>query len=338
MMSLALISVWDNTFLIPFAARLSAAGWKLAASGGTAWVLKSAGIEVTQTSSITGEPEMLGGRVKTLHPAIHAGLLATDHPEDLSVPKKRGWSPIDLAVGNLYPFEQVTAKRGVTLEEAIENIDIGGVAILRAVVVKHTSPCGIAVAPGSHEALNLAIRSDPISSFGSVITINRTFDFKCAEVLGDLFVECIAAPGFTPDSLDKLAPRKNLRLLEMPLLGIDPPYEIRSILGGFLEQSIDLGDHQNAPAWKVVTKRAPGDQELNALHFAWKACQYVKSNAIVLASDAFFPFPDGVEEAGRLGVRAVVQPGGSQRDAEVIAAADEVDIAMVFTGYRHFRH
>jgi phosphoribosylaminoimidazolecarboxamide formyltransferase / IMP cyclohydrolase len=504
-MPLALLSVWDKTGLIPFASRLSAAGWRIMASGGTAVSLQSEGIEVTPISKITGEPEMLAGRVKTLHPAIHAALLARDHPEDIHALKKRGWSPIDLAVVNLYPFEKVSAKPGARLEEAIENIDIGGVALLRAaaknyarvctlsdpsdypddleklkdpdfrfkcarkafsltarydssisayfsqlagdleikqltlypverlrygenphqqasfysfnpagsslggrllqgkqlsynnlldldaawravqqfnepaaVVLKHTSPCGIGAASTPAEALDWAIRSDATSAFGSVITINRTFDWQSAEVLGDLFVECIAAPSFTQDSLDKLAVRKNLRLLEMPHYVLDQPYEIRSILGGILEQSLDLGDPKDAPAWNVVTQRAPDDQELTALHFAWKACQYVKSNAIVLvsstktacftvgigggqpnrvdcvriagerageravgavlASDAFFPFPDGVREAARLGVRAVIQPGGSQRDAEAIDEADRAGIAMVFTGYRHFSH
>lgn len=504
-MPTALFSVWDKTGLVPFATRLSAAGWQLVASGGTASALQSAGLEVTQVSRLTGEQEMLAGRVKTLHPAIHAALLARDHPDDLAALERRGWSPIDLVAVNLYPFEQVIASPGVGPEEAIENIDIGGVALLRAaaknhsrvcalsgpadypqdlhllsqpgyrlkqarkafaytarydaaitayfsglagaaepkrlalypverlrygenphqqasfyslwpdgsplggrllqgkqlsynnlldldaawmaaqpyddpaaVVVKHTSPCGLAVAPTPAEALRWAIRSDPISAFGSVIATNREFGRDCVDAMGDLFVECIVAPAFSPAALAQLAGHKNLRLLETPSPAPDEPYELRSIAGGFLEQSRDRGDPHGAPDWQVVTRRAPDESELLALRFAWTACQQVKSNAIVLAawedracftagigggqpnrvdcvriageragdraagsvlaSDAFFPFPDGVEAAAALGVRAIVQPGGSRRDAEAIAAADRAGIAMVFTGVRHFRH
>jgi phosphoribosylaminoimidazolecarboxamide formyltransferase / IMP cyclohydrolase len=504
-MPIALFSVWDKTGLAPFAKRLSDAGWQLVASGGTASNLQNAGLEVTPVSWLTGEREMLGGRVKTLHPAIYAALLARDHPDDLTALERRGWSTIDLVAVNLYPFEQVTAKPVVSLDEAIENIDIGGVSLLRAaaknhsrvcalsdpsdypddldllshpgfrlkcalkafaltarydasisayfsyragaaepkhltlypverlrygenphqqanfystkpdgsslggkllqgkqlsynnlldldaawraaqlfedpvaVVIKHASPCGLAVAPTPAQALLSAIRSDPISAFGGVITTNREFSIECVDAIGDLFLECIASPRFSPAALAQLAARKNLRVLEMASPAPDEPYELRSIVGGFLEQSRDLGDPLDAPSWQVVTRRAPDDRELTALNFAWKACQQVKSNAIVLvsskdqacftvgigggqpnrvdcvriagerageravgsvlASDAFFPFPDGVETAASLGVSAIIQPGGSLRDAETIAAADRAGIAMVFTGFRHFKH
>ena len=247
-----------------------------------------------------------------------------------------------------------------------------------AVVVKHVSPCGIASASRVEQAIAPAIASDPVSAFGSVIASNRPVNAEFVRGMGDLFVECIAAPEFTPDALDLLSAKKNLRLLEIPLDAPRPEHELRSVVGGFLRQEIDTGDPDDAPAWRVVTKRQPTANEISALKFAWKAVQPVKSNAIllaqrngeisfsvgigggqpnrvdcvriageragertagsVLASDAFFPFPDGVQAAAELGVTAIIQPGGSVRDEQVIAAADELGIAMVFTGVRHFRH
>jgi len=504
-MKTALLSVWNKTGVIEFAQRLAAANWHLVASGGTARALRQAGLAVTEVSQITGEPEMFDGRVKTLHPAIHAGLLARDTETDRADLAARGWEAIDLVIVNLYPFEQVVANPKTTLAEAIENIDIGGVVLLRAaaknfarvtvlsdpadypedlsalddasyrqgmarkafattarydaaiqmyfavlkdetiplqvnlypaqtlrygenphqsaayyteksgdgpmggrllqgkplsynnmldldgawsstlnfdaptaVVVKHVSPCGIASAPRVEQAIAPAIACDPISAFGSVIASNRLVNAEFVCGLGDLFVECIAAPQFTPEALELLSTKKNLRLLQISLDAPRAEYELRSVVGGYLRQSVDIGDPTGAPAWRVVTKRQPTADEMNALKFAWKAVQPVKSNAIllaqsdgeinftvgigggqpnrvdcvriageragaraagsVLASDAFFPFPDGIQTAAEMGVTAIIQPGGSVRDEQVIAAADELELAMVFTGMRHFRH
>ncbi len=504
-MKTALLSVWDKTGIEELATHLHAAGWRLIASGGTARALEAAGLPVTPVAEVTGEAEMLGGRVKTLHPAIHAGLLARKTPEDQAQLAARGWAAIDLLVANLYPFEAVVARPDATQQEIIENIDIGGVALLRAaaknfarvavlcdpadyptdlsllddpdfrcqmahkafaltarydaaienyfastlhtpaplhlrlypaqelrygenphqqaryytpqpngtplggqqlqgkplsynnlldldaawravwsfqqpavVVVKHVSPCGVAVASTVEAALGPAIASDPVSAFGSVMACNQQVEIGFVKQLGELFVECIAAPGFSAEARQALAQRGNLRLLRMPA---NPPletHELRSIVGGYLRQSIDRGDPPDAPDWQAVSERKPTPSEWAALRFAWKAVQHVRSNAIVLAaaqgearftvgigggqpnrvdcvriageragerargavlaSDAFFPFPDGVQLAADLGVTAIVQPGGSIRDSQVIAAADNAGLAMVFTGVRHFRH
>lgn len=504
-MPTALFSLWDKGGLTELAASLHARGWRLVASQGTARALRQAGLPVQTVAELTGEPEILGGRVKTLHPAIHAALLARPTQEDMAALRARGWEPIDLVAVNLYPFEKTVSQPGVSLDEALESIDIGGVALLRAaaknfarvtvlcdpadyaqaldppdpaafrlrmarkafalcaaydaaidaylasqtgepeplrlacypalqlrygenphqaatfyawqpggtplggqllqgkplsynnlldleaawravlpfeeaavVVVKHLSPCGVAVAPHPAEAAALAIACDPLSAFGSVIACNRPVDLPFVESLGDLFLECLAAPGFDPPARQALAKRKNLRLLQVPLQGAPEPYELRSVLGGLLRQTADLGDPPAAGEWQVVTQREPSEAEMAALRFAWLACQPVKSNAVllaraqegrrysvgigggqpnrvasvrlacqaagqkargaVMASDAFFPFPDGVQVAAQHGVSAVVQPGGSVRDGEVIRAADQAGLAMVFTGTRHLRH
>ncbi len=505
-MPIALLSVSDKSGLVEFAAALVELGWQLLASGGTAKTLTQAGLNITDVSTFTGAPEMLEGRVKTLHPAIHAGILARPSEEDRAELAAHNLREIDMVVCNLYPFQQTVTKPGVSLNEAIEQIDIGGVTLLRAaaknfarvtvicnpadydsiaaelgqkgfiatarraelarqafahtaqydaaittylsgqtnqplpnrmglslvkvqemrygenphqaaalyaateaagplggrllqgkalsynnlldldaawfaaqsfteptvVIVKHLSPCGIASAPNLGAAFGPALDSDPVSAFGGVIAVNRVFDADIAHNLGDLFVECIAAPGFTEAARELLAGRKNCRLL-----AVDHPanaaIELRSIAGGVLAQQRDNGDPDEAE-WRVVTSRQPGDEEMNALRFAWRACQHVKSNAIVfaagaatvgiggglpsrvdavklaaakagekakgavMASDAFFPFADGIEAAARAGVTAVVEPGGSMRDEEVIAAANRLGLAMVFTGIRHFRH
>lgn len=448
---------------------------------------------------------MLDGRVKTLHPAIHAALLARDTEADRATLAARGWAPIDLVVVNLYPFGEVISKPDVKLIEAIEHIDIGGVALLRAaaknfarvtvlsdsadyaididkfdqldfrqrmaqkafaltarydatiqaylarlsgepahlhlalypvhelrygenphqqaayysvrpdgtplgsqqlqgkplsynnlldldaawraalsyeepavVVVKHAGPCGIATAPAPELALGPAIRSDPVSAFGSVIACSRKINAAFVRELQGLFVECLLAPGFSQDARAALGERASLRVLQMPPAGETEHHELRSIVGGFLRQTVDLGDPADSPAWQVVSQRKPTAAEMMNLRFAWKACQFVKSNAIVLAnskneicftvgigggqpnrldcvriageragerarnavlaSDAFFPFPDGVEAAAALGVTAIVQPGGAMRDEQAIEAADAAGLAMVFTGVRHFRH
>jgi phosphoribosylaminoimidazolecarboxamide formyltransferase / IMP cyclohydrolase len=496
----AILSVHDKTGLAEFARGLSELGWSLIASGGTARLLRDQNLEVTEVADYTGSPEILGGRVKTLHPAIHGGLLARPTDEDQRELEGLGWDYIDLVAVNLYPFEQTITKPGTTLEEAIEDIDIGGVTLIRAAaknhervtlvcdpadydtvltelrsggvsdqtrrslaikgfaqtarydaaisaylapdgaftfqtypvqvlrygenphqaaalygynpdagplggimlqgkplsynnlldldaawravvsfekptvcIVKHLSPCGLASAETLAEAFPPALASDPVSAFGSVIATNRRFDADIAQALGGLFVECIAAPGFTPEALDILTEHKNLRLVDMPSTTLDPLFELRSINGGILRQSVDLGDPADT-AWHVVSQRQPTEAEWRSLRFAWKACQHVKSNAIVfakdeatlgigggqpnrvdcvriaaqragekargavMASDAFFPFPDSVEVAAQAGITAIVEPGGSVRDGESIAAADAHGMTMVFTGVRHFRH
>ncbi|MBC7223251.1 MAG: bifunctional phosphoribosylaminoimidazolecarboxamide formyltransferase/IMP cyclohydrolase [Anaerolineae bacterium] len=508
----ALLSVWDKEGLVEFGQGLAALGWELVASGGTARALRAAGLPVTEVAQVTGFPEMLGGRVKTLHPAIHAGLLARPTPSDLEELAAHGLAPMDLVAVNLYPFEATVARPGVTLEEAVEQIDIGGVALLRAAaknwarvavvsqpsqyagvlaelreqgqvteatrrrlaleafrltaaydaaiaaylagqgfsgeeafparlvlaghlaqvlrygenphqaaayytsrpgegplggrllggkplsynnlldldaawraasslaepavaIIKHTNPCGLARAHTILEAYRRALEGDPVSAFGSVVAANRPVDREAAEAMVDLFIEVLAAPAFASEAVALFQERRpNTRLVTMGDAAEPPvPWEVRSVRGGFLLQEPD--PCQDDPAqWQVVTKRAPTPEEWHALEFGWKAVAHVKSNAIVLchadalvgvgagqmsrvdavrvalmkagdrargaalASDAFFPFPDGVAVASEAGVTAVVQPGGAQRDAEVIAEADRRGMAMVFTGRRHFRH
>jgi phosphoribosylaminoimidazolecarboxamide formyltransferase / IMP cyclohydrolase len=507
----AILSVHDKTGLIPFAHGLHALGWTLIASGGTARLLHENDLPVTEVAAYTGSPEILGGRVKTLHPAIHGGLLARDTEGDRGELLGLGWDYIDLVACNLYPFENTIADPNVTLADAIENIDIGGVTLIRAAaknhqrvilvsrpadydavlaearsghvspetrrrlaiqgfrltahydsaiqtylaglasesnghapasaplslqlypvqslrygenphqsavlygyergagplggqvlqgkalsynnlldldaawkaavsferpticIVKHLSPSGIASAEDLATAYRAAYACDTRSAFGGVIASNRVFDEAAAIALGDLFVECLAAPGFTAEARRALATRKNCRLVEMPDLAIEPRYELRSINRGVLRQDVDLGDPSGAD-WQVVSQRQPDDTEWAALRFAWRACQHVKSNAIVfargeatvgigggqpnrvdcvrlaaerageqargavMASDAFFPFPDSVELAAQAGITAVVHPGGSVRDTETVAAADAAGLALVVTGARHFRH
>lgn len=496
----ALLSVYDKTGLVAFARGLADLGWELLASGGTARLLSQNSLKVTEVADYTGSPEILGGRVKTLHPAIHGGLLARDTAEDMLQLYDRGWAPIDLVVVNLYPFEATISQPGVSLEEAIEQIDIGGVALIRAaaknhdrvtlvcdpqdytavlsayqqekntldlrrklaikgfrltthydnaignylegsptelltlypvqtlrygenphqsaallgllpgegplggkvlqgkelsynnlldvdaawravvqyeknsiVIVKHLSPCGIASATTQVEAYQAALASDPVSAYGGIIAANRTLESGTATAISELFVECIIAPGFEAQALEILAKKKNLRLVEMPNLAVEPKVEYRSIVRGLLRQSVDLGD-PTRENWKVVTEKQPCAAEMESLKFAWTACQHVKSNAIVfaqgestvgigggqpnrvdcvriaaeraadrakgavMASDAFFPFADSVEEAAKAGITAIIQPGGSVRDQESIDACNRLGLSMVVTGFRHFRH
>lgn len=509
----AILSVYDKTGLEELAYGLSEMGWDLVASGGTARALEMAGITIVPVERVTQTPEMLAGRVKTLHPAIHGAILARDTEEDMETLHRQGYAPIDMVVCNLYPFQDTAAQIGVTLAEVIEQIDIGGVALMRAaaknfsrvtvlcdpedyplvlallrengqvdedtrrrlavkvfgmtrnydtaihayllrefglptsdqaelpdvislgltrvlplrygenahqqaglyaeqphasplggellggktlsynnildvdaawravgffekpavVIVKHLTPTGIATADTAAEAFPLALASDPVSAFGGVIAVNRTVNEAFVEVLDTLFVEVIAAPDFTPEAQQLLGEkRKNCRLLRMPS-GLPAGLEVRSVRGGFLIQQPDLGDPDGSN-WQVVTARRPTSDELQAMRFGWKVVQQVKSNAIVLAlpsatvgiggglpsrvdatrlaiakagdrakgaalaSDAFFPFPDAVQAAAEAGVTCIVQPGGSVRDQEVIDAANAANIAMVFTGVRHFRH
>ncbi|MDW8394895.1 MAG: bifunctional phosphoribosylaminoimidazolecarboxamide formyltransferase/IMP cyclohydrolase [Anaerolineae bacterium] len=511
----ALLSVSDKTHLVEFAQGLRRFGVELIASGGTARALQAAGVPVITVEEYTTSPEILDGRVKTLHPRIHAGILARNTEQDRADLERIGASPIDLVVVNLYPFRKTVAQPYVTLRDAIEHIDIGGVALLRAaaknfervavvcdpcdyglvlndlekygeitletrevfalkafahtaeydasirdylmglkhseahpsvitltlqkvqdlrygenphqqatffslngactkplgarllqgkelsynnlldldaawravlsfdqpaaVIVKHTSPCGAAVAPTLSVAYQAAYQSDPVSAFGGVIAFNQTVDEDTVAAIGDLFIECVIAPEFTEAAQQRLSSRKSCRVLVAEDIAVakSMAWEYRSIAGGILRQSVDHGDPEPAQ-WRVVTRQQPTEWQLRALRFAWQVCQHVKSNAIVLAraegdllatvgigagqpnrvdsvriaceragarakgavlaSDAFFPFADGVQVAARAGVSAIVQPGGSVRDEDTIAAADEAGIAMVFTGVRHFKH
>jgi phosphoribosylaminoimidazolecarboxamide formyltransferase/IMP cyclohydrolase len=524
----ALLSVSNKEGLMEFAQGLAELGVELIATGGTARALTEAGLAVRLIEDVTGFPEILDGRVKTLHPAVHGGILARREEAHLAELEAQGIAPIDLVVVNLYPFAQTVAKPGTTLAEAVEQIDIGGVALLRAAaknfayvaavsdpadyvgvltelreqgdlsiatrqhlalkafrhtasydaaisrylttrfeeaafpatlhlnltkladlrygenphqqaalyslgsppflppnfggerplgghllqgkvlsynnvldldaawkivsdfadptlaIIKHGNPCGVASDPNLAAAFRAALASDPVSAFGSIIATNRPFDGEVALALGELFVEAIAAPTFTSDALEVLAERPNCRLLEMSGAreqgskgaeeqGRRGAWEMRSVRGGVLLQEEDAISEDKAD-WKVVTGRKPTAEELQALGFAWRVAKHVKSNAIVLAqstatvgvgagqmsrldavrlaiakageraqgavlaSDAFFPFPDGVEEAARAGVTAIVQPGGSLGDPSAIEAADAHGLAMLFTGVRHFRH
>jgi len=513
----ALISVYDKTGLNEFAAGLAELGVKILSSGKTAAHLREAGIPVTDVSEYTGFPEMMGGRVKTLHPKIHGGLLALrDNPEHMAAAEKHGITPIDLVAVNLYPFEQTVARPGVTLEEAIENIDIGGPSMVRsaaknhrfvtivsnpkwysvvleemrsnngevsdetraklaleafahtarydsaiynylseqvteasgfpdfflqpfekvadlrygenphqqaafyrraladavglgaarqlhgkalsfnnyldletvlafvrefqqpaAVVVKHNSPCGAAAGDTLAQVYREALAGDPLSAFGGIVGLNRTVDPDTATAILEGiqqhgFMECILAPGYDPQAREMLEAKRDLRLLELPDLAAADPWALKHVSGGLVVQSPDTAGEPEE--LKGVTKRAPTKEEEVGLRFAWITCKHTKSNAIVLAkgtkavgigggltsrvdaarlavekagdrargavlaSDAFFPYPDAVEAGAEAGVTAVIQPGGSRNDAQAIETCDKHDIAMVFTGVRHFRH
>jgi phosphoribosylaminoimidazolecarboxamide formyltransferase/IMP cyclohydrolase len=525
----ALLSVSDKTGLLDLGRRLAAAGVELLSTGGSAKALREAGIAVTDVSELTGFPEIMDGRVKTLHPKVHGGLLGR-RGTDEAVMAELGIAPIDLLVLNLYPFEATVAKSDCTLEQAIENIDIGGPAMLRSaaknwndvgvltspiqyadalqeietsgglsratrftlavaafnnvanydgaisdylsgltlndtqdaiaghetfpaqvnsrfvklmdlrygenphqqaafyrdlypapgtlatfkqlqgkelsfnniadadaawecvraftkpacVIVKHANPCGVAVSlEGIGKAYDLAYQTDPTSAFGGIIAFNRELDGATAQaIVARQFVEVVLAPSYTDDALKAFAKKGNVRVLEIPLptegtlADAQPGHQSKRVGSGLLIQSADLG-MVGAADLKIVTKRAPTPAQIDDLIFAWKVAKFVKSNAIVyardrqtigigagqmsrvysakiagikaadeklevrgsvMASDAFFPFRDGIDAAAAAGIAAVIQPGGSMRDAEVIAAADEADMAMVFTGMRHFRH
>jgi len=511
----ALLSVSDKTGLVPLARTLAAAGVELISTGGTAKALREAGLTVTDLSAYTGFPEMLDGRVKTLHPKVHGGLLYRRGNESHEAAvRARGIQPIDLVVVNLYPFEQTVARLKVTLEEAIENIDIGGPSMLRSAaknhesvtvivdpadydtvaeqiratghttleqrrklaakvfartaaydaaistyldqafgsmpaatvpallrlqaplvqslrygenphqqaalygdfcdyfqqlhgkelsynnildltaaahllaefaadpptlaILKHTNPCGLGQGVSLREAWDKALATDRQAPFGGIIAVNRVLDPACAEAIAEIFSEVIVAPDFTAEARAVLQKKKNLRLLRIlksPLTA--QPWEVRSVgADSFLWQERDLRIAA-AESLQVVTRRQPTGVELNAMRLGWRVVKHVKSNAIVyvgadrtlgigagqmsrvdasriavwkageaglslkgsvVCSDAFFPFPDGLIAAAEAGATAAIQPGGSVRDAEVIAAANERDLAMAFTGARHFRH
>ncbi len=511
----ALISAYRKEGIVDLGRRLRKQGVEILSSGGTARLLASEGVAVTPVDEVTGFPEMLDGRVKTLHPRIHGGILARrdleSHTRQL---KEHGIRPIDLVVVNLYPFQQTVRREGATDAEIIEMIDIGGASMIRsaaknhahvavvvdpddydeimnelesggelspetrrrlatkafrhtyeydqgihrylaaqtgtddagsppsrirldleraqvlrygenphqraafyhepgetagtlaaaevlqgkdlsfnnlldldaalalvrefsepaAVIIKHSNPCGVAVAPTLAAAYAMALETDPVSAFGSIVALNREADGETVECMLKGFVEAVVAPDYSADARDRLRRKKNLRVLRLDV-GSERQggaWEFRRIRGGFLVQDWDR--EPEGTQWKVVTRRSPSDAEERALAFAWKVASHVKSNAIVfaaedrtlgvgagqmsrvdsavlarrkaqsslegsvVASDAFFPFRDGVDAAAEAGATAVIQPGGSIRDEEVIAAANEHDMAMVFTSCRHFRH
>jgi phosphoribosylaminoimidazolecarboxamide formyltransferase / IMP cyclohydrolase len=501
----ALISVSDKTGIVEFARSLSDAGVSLVSSGGTATALSEAGIPVEKVAEVTGSPEILGGRVKTLHPKIHGGILADrSKPEHLAQLEEQGIEPIDLVVCNLYPFEKTIAADDVSEADAVEQIDIGGPAMVRAAaknfhsvavvvnpgryeevatqiagsgevsaelrkelaleafshtaaydgviaaylsgedawpqrlavsgdkvadlrygenphqsaafyatgaersglaaaeqlhgkelsynnlldadaawklvnelgqtgvaIIKHSNPCGVAIAEPLDVAYKRALDCDRISAFGGIVALNQSCDRATAEGISQVFTEVVIAPDYADDALDVLTQKKNLRILKAGPSD-KSPYELRRIAGGLLTQSPDEPDP--ADDAKVVTRAQPTKEQLRDLRFAWVVAKHVKSNAIVLvkdgmavgvgagqmsrveatelaarragdraagtacASDAFFPFRDGLDAAVEAGAVAVIQPGGSVRDDEVIEAADEHGIPMLFTGRRHFRH
>jgi len=517
----ALLSVSDKTGLVDLARALAARNVELLSTGGTAKAIREAGLAVKDVSDVTGFPEMMDGRVKTLHPLVHGGLLGRAGTDD-AVMAEHGIAPIDLLVLNLYPFEQVTARTDCTLDEAVENIDIGGPAMLRSaaknfarvavatdpsqyagllaeldgndgqlsaatrfalsvaafnrvaqydaaisnylsavtdtaapvpqraeypaqmnstfvkvmdlrygenphqsgafyrdlwpvpgtlatfqqlqgkelsynnladadsawecvrqfdvpacVIVKHANPCGVAVGVACGDAYELAYATDPTSAFGGIIAFNRTLDAATAKAILDRqFVEVLIAPDYEPGALDYATKKANVRVLKIPHGDGRNNYDSKRVGSGLLLQSAD-NRGMTVGELKVVSQRAPSEAELRDLLFAWRVAKYVKSNAIVyakdnrtigvgagqmsrvysariagikaqdadlvvegsvMASDAFFPFRDGIDAAAQAGIKAVIQPGGSMRDSEVIAAADEHGLAMVFTGVRHFRH
>jgi len=516
----ALLSVTDKAGIAEFARRLTKLGVELVSTGGTAKLLRESGLAVREVSELTGFPEMLDGRVKTLHPKVHGGILCVrGNAEHMKSVSEHAIPAIDMVVVNLYAFSKTASKPGVTFEELIENIDIGGPAMVRSAaknfqdvaivtapadydsiasemeagggalslstrwnlarkafsmtaaydtaianaldripeavhgaitpasgkdtfppslrihytkssdlrygenphqraalyvdpeqksgvangkqlqgkelsynnivdmqaawdlaqefqkpscaIIKHTNPCGVATGKDLHDAYLRALEADPISAFGGVIGLNGPVDKVTAQEISAIFVEVIAAPSFTEEAKEVLAAKKNLRLVEV--IAAPPSPVFKQVSGGMLAQDPDA--RQLTPAeCKTVTKRAPTDAEMRALLFAWSVCKHVKSNAIVYArdgqsvgigagqmsrvdacklgalkatlplkgtvaaSDAFFPFADGVEEIAKHGVTAIISPGGSVKDDEVIAAANSLGLAMVFTGVRHFRH
>ena len=506
----ALLSVYDKSGVVDFAREIHRTGVELISTGGTHRTLSDAGLPVQQVSEFTGSPEILDGRVKTLHPIVHGGILARrDNPDHMSELSGRGMDTIDLVAVNLYPFAATIARPGVTLDDALENIDIGGPTMIRAAaknfpfvavvvdpadypwvaermagdgltigerqrlahkafqhvafydtivagylrkddptdlfpqeltlayrriqglrygenphqqaafygeslplgiagarqlhgrelsynnildadaawravsdfddqavaIIKHTNPCGLAAHQDQTVAYKRAFDGDPVSAFGGIVAFNRPVTTAAAEAMRQIFYEIVLAPDFEQGALDILNKKRDLRILALGDAGAQGGvgWEARQVLGGALMQNRDALA-EDVKDWKAVTERSPTEEEFLDLAFAWKAVKHIKSNAIVLtrgqallgmgagqpnrvtsvhlalraageaasgsvlASDAFFPFADGVETAAEGGVTAVVQPGGSIRDVEVIEAADKAGIAMLFTGVRHFRH
>ena len=505
-MKRALISVSNKEGVVEFAQGLEKLGYEIISTGGTYKTLADAGVNVMKVADITGFPEILDGRVKTLHPKIHGGILARRVPEHLQQLEANQIDAIDIVAVNLYPFRETVSKAGVTVEEAIENIDIGGPSMVRSaaknhedvivvvkpefywpilkeletegdisktmrlklaleafshtsaydamisaylagltgdtfldnmvvagekvydlrygenphqkacfyrtmtpgvsladarqlngkelsynniidtqaawslvkefdqsacVIVKHTNPCGTAIAATLTEAYEKAFAADPLSAFGGIIAFNRKVDLATARKAAEPFMECIIAPGYDEDALECFRAKKNLRVLEMEISSV-PELQIRSVEGGFVVQESDQGEITAADL-QLATATAPSQEVIQDLLFAWKIVKHVKSNAIVIAkdgvsigvgagqmnrvgsakialqdieksqgavmaSDAFFPFKDTVELAAARGIKAIIQPGGSVRDQESIDACNQHGIAMVFTGIRHFKH
>ena len=509
----AILSVFDKSGLVGFGRRLAALNCEIFSTGGTKKSLAEAGVPVHSVGELTGFPEILDGRVKTLHPAVHGGILARrDLPSHLEELANNKIGTIDLVAVNLYPFVQTVAKEGVSLGEALENIDIGGPTMIRAAaknfphvlvvvdpadyepllkmlragkvgleerrqlaqkafqhvamydtaiarylrggeegfademtlalrkrselrygenphqgaafyveevpgrggergiasarqlwgkelsynnimdadaawnvaidfsaptvaIIKHTNPCGLASHQSLAEAYRRALAGDPIAAFGGIVALNRSMDAETAKAISETFYEIVLAPGYSDEALELLKGKRDLRILDMSLSGeeLSLPLDFRRVGGGFLVQTADALS-EDSVSLRTVTEREPSERELADLLFAWRAVKHVKSNAIVLAkdsalvgmgagqpsrimsaeialkkareraqgsvlaSDAFFPFPDGVALAVKRGVTAIVQPGGSVRDGEVIRAANQHRIAMVFTGVRHFKH
>ena len=506
----ALISVSDKRGIVPFAQGLVQLGWEIVSTGGTAAALRAAGVPVITVDELTGFPELLDGRLKTLHPAVHGALLARrDLPAHTTALAQHRIVPIDLVAVNLYPFQMTISRPGVPFEDAVENIDIGGPSMLRSAaknhefvlpvvdptdypkvldllrrdaldpgvrrefaakvfahtgdydaaiagfltpkgeglpqrlglaierlqtlrygenptqraalyvteeprgmrdlaqrqgkelsfnnlldldaamwavaswpnrpacsIIKHTTPCGIAVANTAVEAFRKARSTDPVSAFGSVIAFNTVVDRATAQAMSDLFVEVVVAPSFHDEAMAVFAAKKQLRVVELPVSRGAGALDFKRVRGGFLVQE-QFEFEPSDQDWTVATDRQPTEREWNDLRFGWAAVAAVKSNAIllardemaigigagqtsrvdsaflavhkaralghdpagsVLASDAFFPFADGVEQAASAGVGAIIQPGGSVRDAEVIEAANRHGMAMVMTGRRQFRH
>lgn len=507
----AVISVYDKTGVVELARALKNVGAEILSTGGTAKLLSENGVEVTSISDFTGFAEIMGGRVKTLHPKIHGGILGKRSDEGhVRQMEENGIKPIDMVVINLYPFEQTVGKKGVTEEEAIENIDIGGPSMIRSaaknftdvavitdpadypatikavkengglpletrrllavkafgrtseydsaihgylsgskgaeggelpntltleynkvasmrygenphqsaaffvkakdiiytganqlhgkklsynnivdvdaalqhvreyektacVIIKHTNSCGTALDDDQTEAYKKALACDPLSAFGGIVGFNRKLTTKTAGEVSKLFVEAIVAPDYEEEALAVLKKKKNLRIIKPENFYQSDSITLKSVTGGLMVQgpdNITLREEE----LKIVTKRKPTEEEMKSLKFAWTVAKHVKSNAIVyvrgestvgigagqmsrvdssriaglkaqselkgcvMASDAFFPFRDGIDAAGEKGIAAIIQPGGSVRDGEVIKAADEFGMAMVFTGIRHFRH
>ena len=503
----ALLSVSDKTGIIDFALELKNFNVEIISTGGTAKALRDAGIDVRDISDVTGFPEMMDGRVKTLHPRVHGGLLALrDNPEHVAAMQQHGIEPIDMVVVNLYPFAETISREGVTREEAIEQIDIGGPAMIRSAaknstdvavvvqpshypqlieelhqnagsisiptlqrlaaeafqhtaqydavvssylagsslmparitlalaklvdlrygenphqvaslyqtpsggglanaailsgkemsfnnyvdadaawqlvcdfhdtacaIIKHTNPAGVGLGQTTADAYRKALATDPVSAFGGIVAFNCSVDLPAAQEVTKIFTEVVIARDYDAAALELLQTKKNLRVVRMSSTKHAGELEFRQISGGMLVQTKDVHELRREDL-KFVTERPPSDEEIRALLFAWTVCKHTKSNAIVyaradqtvgvgagqmsrvdsvkigamraqlpvagsvLASDAFFPFRDGIDEAARQGITAVIQPGGSVRDDEVIAAANEHGLAMVFTGVRHFKH
>src|SRR5437764_1271883 len=385
----ALISVSDKKGIAEFARALEKQGVDIISTGGTAELLRKKGVPVREISSFTGSPEVLEGRVKTLHPRVHGGLLyKRSNPKHEKEAREQGFEPIDLVVVNLYPFEQTIAKPDVTLAEAIENIDIGGPSMIRS-AAKNYESVTVVVDPADYnlvletmrdrdlrQAWEKAFATDKQAPFGGIIICNREIDESLAKVISEIFSEVIIAPEFSGEARTILQKKKNLRLIRLlaPCAELSPKKDIRSVDGGLLVQEADTGAEEKE---RVVSKRQPTQSELEAMRFGWGVVKHVKSNAIVyaapdrtlaigagqmsrvdssriaiwkaqeaglslkgsaIASDAFFPFADGLIAAADAGATCAIQPGGSMRDEEVIAAADEREMAMIFTGVRHFRH